>query len=303
MEDEKIIDLFFERSEQGIRELDIKYGKVCHNLSYHIVGSQRDAEECVDDAYLGAWNAIPPAKPNPLLTYVCKIVRNISPKIYWRKEAAKRSCHYTIALEEMRVLSREEQTRFVSCLLDDMDTCKFGVLLTLFTGVRIGELCALQWGNISLKEQTIRIDATLQRLRDTSTADNPGSRTRIVIGTPKSDTSIRTIPITDYTAELCGKMNPHSSAAYVLTGTENYMEPRALQYRMEKYTRECGLEGVHFHTLRHTFATRAVEVGFEIKSLSEVLGHATTTITLDRYVHSSLILKRDNMKKLNAVGF
>ena len=201
----------------------------------------------------------------------------------------------------MRVLSREEQARFVSYLLEDMDTCKFGVLLALFTGVRIGELCALQWGKFSLKEQTIRIDATLQRLRDTSAVGS--ARTRIVISTPKSDTSVRTIPVTDYTAELCGKMNPHSSAAYVLTGTENHMEPRALQYRMEKYTRECGLEGVHFHTLRHTFATRAVEVGFEIKSLSEVLGHATTTITLDRYVHSSLILKRDNMKKLNAVGF
>ena len=101
IDDEKIIEMFFERSEQGIRELDIKYGKVCHNLSYHIVGSQRDAEECVNDAYLGAWNAIPPAKPNPLLTYVCKIVRNISLKIYWRKEAAKRSSHYTIALEEI----------------------------------------------------------------------------------------------------------------------------------------------------------------------------------------------------------
>lgn len=96
-------------------------------------------------------------------------------------------------------------------------------------------------------------------------------------------------------------MDPHSSAAYVLTGTDSFMEPRALQYRMEKYTRECGLEGVHFHTLRHTFATRAVEVGFEINSLSEVLGHAATTITLDRYVHSSLILKRDNMNKLNAI--
>ena len=203
--------------------------------------------------------------------------------------------------KEMRVLSREEQSRFVSYLLEDMDTCKFGVLLTLFTGVRIGELCALQWGKISLKEQTIRIDTTLQRLRDTSMTGN--SRTRIVIGSPKSDTSVRTIPITDYTAELCKEMNPHSSAAYVLTGTENFMEPRALQYRMEKYTRECGLEGVHFHTLRHTFATRAVEVGFEIKSLSEVLGHATTTITLDRYVHSSMILKRDNMNKLNAIGF
>lgn len=199
----------------------------------------------------------------------------------------------------MRVLSREEQARFVSYLLEDMDTCKFGVLLALFTGVRIGELCALQWGKISLKEQTIRIDATLQRLRDTSAVGS--ARTRIVISTPKSDTSVRTIPVTDYKAELCGKMDPHSSAAYVLTGTDSFMEPRALQYRMEKYTRECGLEGVHFHTLRHTFATRAVEVGFEINSLSEVLGHAATTITLDRYVHSSLILKRDNMNKLNAI--
>lgn len=80
------------------------------------------------------------------------------------------------------------------------------------------------------------------------------------------------------------------------------MEPRALQYRIEKYTSECGLEGVHAHTLRHTFATRAVEVGFEIKSLSEILGHATTTITLDRYVHSSMELKRTNMDKLSSVG-
>lgn len=89
IEDEKIIEMFFGRSEQGIRELDIKYGKVCHKLSYNIVNSRQDAEECVNDAYLGAWNAIPPAKPNPLLTYICKIVRNISLKIYYRKEAAK----------------------------------------------------------------------------------------------------------------------------------------------------------------------------------------------------------------------
>ena len=75
-------------SEQGIRELDIKYGKVCHKLSYNIVNSRQDAEECVNDAYLGAWNAIPPAKPDPLLSYICKIVRNISLKIYYRNAAA-----------------------------------------------------------------------------------------------------------------------------------------------------------------------------------------------------------------------
>ena len=101
IDDEKIIEMFFERSEQGIRELDIKYGKICHNLSYNIVNSRQDTEECVNDAYLGAWNAIPPVHPNPLLSYIVKIVRNISLKIYWRKEAAKRSGHYTIALEEI----------------------------------------------------------------------------------------------------------------------------------------------------------------------------------------------------------
>ena len=101
MEDAGIIELFFERSEQGIRELDIKYGKACRKLSYNIVNDRQDAEECVNDAYLGTWNAIPPVKPDPLLTYICKIVRNISLNLYHRKEAAKRSSHYTIAMEEI----------------------------------------------------------------------------------------------------------------------------------------------------------------------------------------------------------
>ncbi len=203
--------------------------------------------------------------------------------------------------KEMRVLSLEEQNRLISYLSDDMDACKFGVLLALFTGVRIGELCALKWGNINLQDKSIRIVATLQRLHDVDMKS--GGRTRIVIGDPKSDTSVRTIPMTESVINLCRKMNPQNSGAYILTGTPDFMEPRTLQYRMKKYTRECNLDGVHCHTLRHTFATRAVEVGFEIKSLSEILGHATTTITLERYVHSSMELKRNNMSKLNSVGF
>ena len=110
IEDEKIIELFFHRSEEAIRELDIKYGKVYQKLSYNIVNNRQDAEECVNDAYLGAWNAIPPARPDPLLTYICKIVRNISLKIYYRKEAAKRSSHYTIAMEEIEACIADPNT-------------------------------------------------------------------------------------------------------------------------------------------------------------------------------------------------
>ena len=108
--DEKIIELFFERSEQGIRELDNKYGKLCHTLSYNIVNNRQDAEECVNDAYLGAWNAIPPARPDPLLPYIARIVRNLSLKLYWRKEAAKRSSRYTIALEEIEACIADQKT-------------------------------------------------------------------------------------------------------------------------------------------------------------------------------------------------
>ncbi len=110
IDDEKIIEMFVERSEQGIRELDIKYGAICHNLSYNIVNNRQDAEECVNDAYLGAWNAIPPVHPSPLLSYIVKIVRNISLKIYWRKEAAKRSGHYKIALEEIEACIADQKT-------------------------------------------------------------------------------------------------------------------------------------------------------------------------------------------------
>lgn len=205
------------------------------------------------------------------------------------------------AKKEMRVLSRREQEQFTQYLLTDMDPCKFGVLLALCTGIRIGELCALRWQNISMEEKTIRITQTMQRLKDIH--ESGGAKTTVLIDSPKSQNSVRVIPMTEMAARLCSQMFCANNAAYVLTGTANYMEPRALQYRLGRYTQACGLTGVHFHTLRHTFATRCVEVGFEIKTLSEILGHATTTITLDRYVHTSLELKRTNMTKLSAVGF
>lgn len=101
MDDEKIIELFFERNEQAIKELDLKYGKVCHKVSYNILHNTQDAEECVNDAYLGTWNAIPPQRPNPLLTFLCKIVRNLSIMRHHMNTAMKRNSTYDVALEEL----------------------------------------------------------------------------------------------------------------------------------------------------------------------------------------------------------
>ena len=205
--------------------------------------------------------------------------------------------HYPkIEKKEMRVLSLDEQRRLTVYLLSGMDSCRFGILLALYTGMRLGELCALRWGNVSVRERTIKICETIQRLKNTD--QEPEPKTKLWVGIPKSDTSYRMIPMSDCVADLCGRMLKNDPDDYILTGTKKPMDPRTLQYRLEKYTRECGIEGVHFHTLRHSFATRCVEAGFELKSLSEVLGHANTSITLDRYVHSSLELKRANMNKL-----
>lgn len=101
MEDHRIIELFFERSQEAVRELDAKYGKLLYSLSYNIVNSRQDAEECVNDTYFGVWEAIPPARPDPLPPWLCKIVRNISLNCYRKKRAAMRGSNYTVAMEEM----------------------------------------------------------------------------------------------------------------------------------------------------------------------------------------------------------
>lgn len=101
MDDQSIVQLFFERSERALAELDAKYGKLCHTLSRNILNSRQDAEECVNDAYLGVWNTVPPARPDPLRAYLCKIVRNVSLKLYHRKRAEKRNSAYDVAMQEL----------------------------------------------------------------------------------------------------------------------------------------------------------------------------------------------------------
>lgn len=167
-DDEKIIEMFFARSEQAIQELDLKYGKVCHRLSYNIVNSRQDAEECVNDAYLGAWNAIPPAKPDPLLTYICKIVRNISLKIYYRKQAAKRSSAYTIAMEEietcladLNTVEAEIEARELARIIEDfLDTLTMENRAIFVRRYWFSDSCRDIAGFVGLSEKNISVRLT-----------------------------------------------------------------------------------------------------------------------------------------------
>lgn len=198
----------------------------------------------------------------------------------------------------VRVLDTEEEAALLECLACGMDLCKFGVYLALRTGMRIGEVCALRWQDISLQTSTISVCHTVQRIR---CADSGKNRTKLVMGTPKSDSSYRTIPLMPDIESLCVHFDPALPEAFVLTGTKQCMDPRKLQRRLQGYLEQCGICEAHFHTLRHTFATRCVEVGFDVKTLSEILGHSDTVITLNKYVHPNLDLKRENMSRLKSV--
>ena len=202
--------------------------------------------------------------------------------------------------KEIRVLSYEEQTKLVNYCSANMDSLHFGVLLAMLTGMRIGELCALRWGDISEVEGTVSVSKTMQRIQ---IDEGLQSRTKIVVDLPKSDTSKRLIPLTEHARFLCEKYRVPNPDAYVLTGSVNqFVEPRLMQYHLKQFAKECGVKELHFHALRHTFATRCIEVGVEMKSLSEILGHSSIKITMDRYVHSSLAFKRENIQKLSAIG-
>ena len=102
MEDSKIIELFFDRSEEAITELSKKYGQVCKSVAENILNNQLDSEECVNDAFLAVWNTIPPQKPEHLLSYVCRIVRNLAIKKYHANTAQKRNSIYDVALDEIK---------------------------------------------------------------------------------------------------------------------------------------------------------------------------------------------------------
>jgi len=110
LDDQKIIGLFFERSPQALKEVEKKYGKLFKKLSNNILNNSLDAEECVNDAYLGAWNSIPPARPEPLLAYLCKIVRNISLRRYYKNKKAARNSVFEVSLDEIENLFSDGNT-------------------------------------------------------------------------------------------------------------------------------------------------------------------------------------------------
>lgn len=199
---------------------------------------------------------------------------------------------------ELRILSPSEQRALYTHLTSNPSPKNVGILICMLTGLRIGEVCALRWEDISFRDHTIHVNSTMQRIQDKSNRDK---KTKIIITQPKSASGKRIIPMTESLEEALLSLRADGAGFVLSPSHTQYIEPRVLQYHFKKLSADLGIQQVNFHALRHTFATRCIEIGFDVKSLSEILGHSSVSITMNRYVHPSLDLKRENMQRLSAV--
>lgn len=219
---------------------------------------------------------------------------------------SKRSAHEK---KEVRVLSRGEQAALEKELYLGFTSARqrgvcLGIFFALYTGLRVGELSGLRWKDVDLLVPAIHVRHTLQRM---AARTEDGRRTELHLGSPKSESSRRLCPIKKECAALLQAYRSVQGAAYcqqqdyVFTCMGRPVEPRVFQSRFKKLLSAAGVEDANFHALRHTFATRCIESGMDVQSLSEYLGHRDANITMRVYAHSFMEQKEQCIQRLSFV--
>ncbi len=235
-------------------------------------------------------------------TSICKTLLYIIKSVL--KEAENRNLCKHIDLENIKfqkyipkvnILCKDDQTRLEKYLKNDINIRKICILLCLYTGLRIGEVCGLKWEDIDFQNKNLKVKRTIQRIKNKNQTDL--TKTILIASTPKSESSTRVVPIPDFIIELL-KIYKNKNDFYILSNNEKYYDPRLFEYFYVRVLKKCQIKYINFHALRHTFATRAIESQMDIKTLSEILGHASVDITLKIYVHSSFELKKKCIENL-----
>ena len=185
-----------------------------------------------------------------------------------------------------------EQEKLEKYCLSSNKTNYLGIIICLYTGIRLGELLALTWNDIDFKSGIMTISKTAYRIKQ-------NGKPQVVIDKPKTKNSSRLIPLPKQLLEILKRARRISKSDFVLsTRTGGIVGTRAYQKTYERILKKLNIPYKNFHSLRHTFATRAIEMGMDVKTLSEILGHKNPVITLQRYTHSMLSYKTEMMNKM-----
>lgn len=182
---------------------------------------------------------------------------------------------------EKQLLTPTQQQKLCKYLISNLNPTSLCVLLSFYTGLRVGEVCGLMWSDIDFDKSILTVRRTVQRIH------TKGYGTKLNINTPKSRSSRRSIPVPAFIMEILRKFRSNSNH-YILSNSVTVTEPRTLQNRFKSILKKVDLPSVCYHSLRHIFATNCLQIGFDIKTLSEILGHASVETTLNRYVHSAM---------------
>ena len=182
---------------------------------------------------------------------------------------------------KLYVLTKREQNKITNYVLENINSRNIGLLISLYSGIRIGELCALRWEDVDFKKNSLTINKTIQRVY---IKDKNKNISKVIITTPKTKNANREIPINKDFLEILKKVKSEKKN-YILTGNEKYIEPRTYRKYFNKILDELKIKHFNFHSLRHTFATNCISLGVDYKTVSELLGHANVNITLNLYVH------------------
>lgn len=195
--------------------------------------------------------------------------------------------------KKVEAFTKDEQRKIENAIIKSEDPRLFGILLCLYTGIRIGELLALEWSDVDIQQGFISVNKTVYRDKDEN------GEWQLIVDKPKTMSSDRLIPLPSYIVEMLWLRKENSRSDYVVENKKGErMSIRSYQYMFEHLTEKAGVRKLNFHALRHTFATRAIECGMDIKTLSEIMGHKNASITLNRYAHSMMDTKIEMMNRL-----
>lgn len=236
-----------------------------------------------------------------ILSNILKAICHYAEEMYDIPYCIKKINVPKLKKKDIEMFTQEEQNKIKDYIIKNPTLANWSILLALYTGMRVGEICALSWHDIDMQNNVIKVQNTVQRVQDVGS--NGKKKTKIVMQSAKSENSVRKIPIpVDFKEKILNSLyeryRQSEKEIYFVTGKTKCSEPRYLQNHLAKLLDECDIPRRNFHVLRHTFATNCVRIGFDIKTLSEILGHADVSITLNIYVHSSIEIKQGFMNLL-----
>lgn len=186
--------------------------------------------------------------------------------------------------------TKNEQDILDKYLRDNLNLQNLAIIISLYTGIRVGEVCGLQWKDINFYEKTLSISKTVQRI----ISNDNISKTRLLIDSPKTESSIRTIPLPEHLIKIL-KLYKSNDENFILSNSPKPKDPRSVEKYFTNVLKNNNIRILNFHALRHTFATRSREAGIDIKVLSKILGHSSYHTTQEIYVHETMDFMRDSM--------